>query len=320
MTKKGLRDDFVEMLWWLLAGWLVIYVYRAGAGDWERFYLPALSDYASYPAVGNPSYVLFLFRPLSLLPVKIGGALLAAINVACVYLCHRMTGANKWLILFSLPTLIIITFGQLDGLVMLGAVLGSAAACSGNGPRLGVAFLLLGLKPQVGGVLMVVCLARTLMSHGWRPACRALGVAGAVLLASFGAFGFWPPAWLTKMGGAAATDYAAFICSNIGLFPWGLVALAAVLWFAREDVPALLTATMLSMPYAGYHSLASALAFRLPPFIYLITWLPALFPARWSALVTPLLIVAWGLLGGLRATRKGPLPVTVGIFGFNIDL
>lgn len=288
----------LNILWWSLAAWLVGYVYLNGAGDWERFYLPAtLGDYATAPLVANPSYVLFLFYPLSFLPVKVGGAILAALNVACLYLCHRLTGANRWLLLLSLPTLIVVSFGQLDGLVALGVVLGSLAVRNGSGRLLGASILLLGLKPQTGGLLAVIYLARVYGAFGRRPILIAGGIAVSVILASFAAFGFWLANWAQKIVRVSSSNGVEFVnvSSDIGLFPYGLVILALVLLLARGHIPALIVATLMAAPYAGYYSIVAALVFPLPPLVYVATWIPAVFPTQWGMLVTPLLIVLLGL-------------------------
>lgn len=281
-----------SFIWWLLGGWLVYYTYQTGAGDWQRFYRPAtLSGYATAPGVANPLYVLFLFYPLSWLPVKVGGAVLAALNVACLYACHRLTGVNRWLILLNLPALIVITFGQLDGLVALGAALGYAHRR--NGLALGAVLLLLGLKPQIGGVLAAIYLVQALIEN-WRSALIALGVVGTTILASFAIFGLWLPVWVAKLTQAAIDGGGEFdaASANIGLFPYGLVLLALVLLLCRRP-PALLAATMLAMPYAGFHSLVVALAFPLSPLVYFATWLPAVLPP-WSAWAAPLAVLAVG--------------------------
>jgi hypothetical protein len=263
MAFGNLKSSFIlDILWWSLAAWLVGYVYLNGAGDWERFYLPAtLNDYATAPLVANPSYVLFLFHPLSFLPVKLGGAMLAAINVACLYVCYRITTVNRWLILLSLPALIVISFGQLDGLVALGAVLGFLAIQNGSGVLLGTSILLLGLKPQVGGLLAVAYVFWAFSSLKRRPVLVALGIVAGVVLASFGAFGFWLVDWVIKIVDTSSSDGIEFVnvSSDIGLFPYGLAVLVLVLLFARRNIPALIVATVLSAPYAC----------RLWPFHYL---------------------------------------------------
>jgi hypothetical protein len=176
--------------------------------------------------------------------------------------------------------LIIVTFGQLDGLVGLGAVLGFVALRKAQGRLLGLAILLLCLKPQVGGVLALVYLIQMYQTKSWQPVLVALGVVSGVVIFSFVVFGFWLNDWLRKIFQAGASDGIEFVnvSSDIGLYPYGLAILIIVLWLARRNIPALIAATLLAAPYAGYYSIVAALVFPLPLFIYVATWIPALFP------------------------------------------
>jgi len=294
-----------DLLWWGAAAWLVGFVYLRGAPDWEVAYLPAtLGDYVTAPLVANPPYILFLFYPLSILPPRIGGVILALINLVCLFAASRITGANKWLLLLSFPALIVTTFGQIDGLVALGAVIGSVAVRKNSGLLLGLAFLLLGLKPQVGCVLVIVYLVWMLSEGHCLDAGIATGVCVGVVGLSFLAFGFWLPDWINKIVVSIITGGDEFTSFEIGLFPFGLVALAGSLCFAREDVPAILTGTLLASPYAGYYSLVSALAFPLPWFVYCLTWLPVFLPTKMGVLVAPIAVI---LVGILQNRQKRPL-------------
>lgn len=279
-------------LWWSTAIALVCLVYRHGALDWVIHYLPATqSGYAAAADVGNPPYILFLFYPLSLLPIRLSCAVMAAINVLCTHISCKLTGANRWLVLFTHTTWVIISFGQLDGLVALGAALGSLAIQSGQGWLLGSAILLLGIKPQVGGLLALVYLFYLYRSVGWRPVAIALAVIVAVILASFIAFGFWLPVWATKVFHQSASGGGElYPGNNIGLFPYGLIALLFTLILARHSPAAWVASALVAAPYAGFYSVFVSLVFPLPWFVYAATWLPTIYTDKW-ALLTPIFLI-----------------------------
>ncbi len=298
MLNKINNSQVNDILWWTTAFCLIGFVYLRGATDWERFYLPAtLDNYATAPLVANPSYILFLFIPLSFLPNQIAGAILALLNVVCLYVSSRITNANKWLLLLNLPSLIVITFGQIDGLVTVGAVIGSVAIQTNNGFLFGGALLLLGLKPQVGGILAIIYLTWMIAKKQYLETMQAIGTSLGVILFSFLFFGFWLPDWLAKVIATVISNGREFVevSSDIGLYPYGLIFLMIALLFARREIPTLVASSLLSVPYAGYYSIITALAFPLPWFIYCVTWLPAVMPTQFGMLVAPVGIIIVGI-------------------------
>jgi hypothetical protein len=70
--------------------------------------------------VGNPTYILFLFWPLSHLPSLIGSAIISGLTMLAILTAARLTGASRWLILLSDPSIYVIAITQIDGLVLLG--------------------------------------------------------------------------------------------------------------------------------------------------------------------------------------------------------
>lgn len=70
--------------------------------------------------MGNPTYILFLFWPLSHLPSLIGSAIISGLTMLAILTAARLTGASRWLILLSDPSIYVIAITQIDGLVLLG--------------------------------------------------------------------------------------------------------------------------------------------------------------------------------------------------------
>lgn len=251
----------------IATGYVLGFQYLAiGGYEWFHFRAAAL-NHGLAPKVANPPYVFALLYPLALLPVRWGIFVYSFVGVAAIYLTHRLTHVNRWLLLLSYPVLRNLFYNQLDMLSMLGVALGWWAVERKRPWWLGVALVLLGIKPQVTGVLGIVYLA-----WGWH--YTALVIPSIVLLYSFLVYGFYLTDWVAHTL-QQSTGANVFFHGGLGAFPWGLLAWLPLIvgcrfYSKRQAAASIIAATMLSVPYVGSYSV---MAFLGLPF----TWFTPVF-------------------------------------------
>jgi hypothetical protein len=267
LTKQEKLSTFI---WFALAiAYVLGFQYlEVGGYEWFLFREATLSN-GFAPRVANPPYTFSLLYPIALLPVRWGIFVYSFVAVFFVYLTHRLTKVNKWFLLFSYPTIRNLFFAQLDILSMLGVALGWWSIQRKKPVWLGVAVTLLGIKPQVTGVLGFIYAV-----WGWH--VKVLFFPTAVLLYSFLFYGFWIPEWIQHIL-SQSTGSDPFFQGGIGAFPWGLLAwLFLILGYRYYDktqfAAAVIAATILSAPYVGFYSVMAF--FGLPTLWY--TYLLAL--------------------------------------------
>lgn len=239
--------------------------YLSKTPDWGHYYWPSTWNYF-IEGLATPAYALFLFKPLAMLGIR-GGLVLAMLNIGALYLACNMVGGNfNWLLL-SAPALTIISYGQLDGLVALGLVMGLRYASKRRIILGAASLLLIGLKPHMGLIIGLGILAK----GRWAMVRPAL-LASSLVFISFLAY---PERWLEWLAGLAHLSEFINLSYNIGLFPWGLALLAAGLVLSVQT-PGLILAGLLSLPYVGYYSVIVVMVYRWPWWIYLLTWITVL--------------------------------------------
>lgn len=276
MTRPSLRPILITVL----AAILVVAAFWAtpwdDADDWETFYFAArrvaTADVPLYGTMitdnyySNPPWLAAALIPATILPQKLGWAILCAATLGVGLLVLRRWAASPGLVrvlavLFSPPMFYILLHGQIDllivGTVLLPAWVWPIAAVT---------------KPQVAiGLLFGVPRAAWL---------RALLFSGIVLGVSFLIWGFWPPALFaqaTPFIGASHNLWA-------GLWPFQvpLGVLLIVLGISRKDDRLLIAGSPFLSPYA-------ALSTLIGPWIaavtYLKSWQVALVWAAWWAAV-----------------------------------
>ncbi|MCA9897830.1 MAG: hypothetical protein H6654_10490 [Ardenticatenaceae bacterium] len=253
-----------------------------GGYEWALFRNAAFNGGLA-ARVANPPYIFALFYPLFLLPLRVGIFIYSLIGIGAVFATHRLTGLNKWLLLLSFPIVQNLFSAQLDTLSMLGVALGWWAIQQKRPYHLGLALVLLGIKPHVTGILIIAYLV-----WGWHPA--ALLAPTLALLYSFAFYGFWIPGWLESAVGQSSGS-AAFFNGGLGAFPYGLllwlpILLGRQLYSRLQLANAVTAATMLSMPYVGSYSVQAFLGLPL-------SWVSYLFmlPVYMVLDVRPLLIL-----------------------------
>ena len=295
----------LAIVWWGVALGIVI-----GCGlnaisgfDWVHFYYPRAHDFAPETVI-NPLWLYLLIAPLGYLPMRVSYALFSLVNVSLLWLGSRLTGVNRFALLLSFPALWVLWYGQVDILVMFGAALGFWAVQTRRPIWLGVALLLLLIKPHIGAPLAILYFL-------WLRDWRALAVCGAVLFLTLIIWGFdWPLSWLRSLLQVAAPppDVALTTAgqqTNISLFPYGLLAwLVMLLPMSRvERAIGTLAATFLSAPYAATYSLITLLVLPAPWWVYLLSSVPLVLGPKgyWLTTFAPL-----GCLGWLAARRLTP--------------
>lgn len=222
------------------------------AVDWMLVFRPAAdhlihgrNPYAALNVSGSTMW--FFNPPWALLPVlptvwmgETGGrAYMLAVSIfAVLFICYRLQlrpGAML-LVLFSLPVLNMLRFGQLEWLVLLGLVL----------PRpLGLFFLL--VKPQVGAIVALVWAYEAWRDEGWYGAYKLIGPVVIAYFLSFMAYGFW----------LADMFHAPVVGANISVFPWLVPVGLFVGWVAlrKGDDRLALGSAPLVAPYVSPTSL-----------------------------------------------------------------
>ncbi len=299
---------FEEVVWWALAigvaiG-LVLIVDQADVigRDWQTIYRPATlsDDFIHYKTVANPPYIIFIFYPLALFAPLAGYLGLMSLSIICFRLIAHLSSFSKWLIFPSFPALWMLVYGQIDVLVTLGVALGAWSIRSNKPYYQGVATLLLFLKPHIGAVLALVYLI-------WQWNWRAFVISISVGLFSLIFFGLgWPIEWIKRLvfevslaSQAQGFNAEANSFNNIGFFPYGLIAwpLLLIPYPKEEKIPAIVSASILSSPYAGGYSLLATMGVSLPILVYPMLSFPFLGDIGYKLIViAPVTLIAWPII------------------------
>ncbi len=264
MTK---REKLATFAWFAIAiGYTWGFQYLTiGGYEWFLFKEAALNNGLA-PRVANPPYTFALLYPIALLPVRWGIFIYSFIAIFSIYFTHRLTKVNKWLLLFSYPTIRNLFYAQLDTVSMLGVALGWWAIQRQKPIWLGGAITLLGIKPHVTSVLGVVYAV-----WGWH--LKILWIPAIVLLYSFALYGVWLPEWIQHTLNQTANSDP-FFQGGVGAYPWGLLAWLPLIigyrYYSRKQAAAaIMAATILSMPYVGAYSVMAFLGLPASWFTYL---------------------------------------------------
>jgi hypothetical protein len=149
-------------IWWSIAfafviGYAINFTKGLSGFDWFHFYYPQ-ARYVSAERLINPLWVYFVLGPISRLPLLVSYILFLVLNVVMLWIGSQLAGGQRFLLLFSFPAFWVLWFGQLDGFVLLGTALGLKALDSEDPISMGLAILLLLVKPHIGGPLAVLYL------------------------------------------------------------------------------------------------------------------------------------------------------------------
>jgi hypothetical protein len=192
---------------------IAAYYFLPNPVDWTLFYRPAalaLVSGSSPYTIGsffNAPWILLPLIPFALLPYRVGVAAWFVANLAIfLYICWRMAARPIAGAAFmcSLPVIVSLLFGQVDGLVLLGLFL----------PRyLGLMLLL--AKPQIGIVVALFLLVEIWRESGWKQVIKTFAPVTVLFLISFALFGLWPLAY--NPASLISTDH------NTSLWPGSLM-------------------------------------------------------------------------------------------------
>lgn len=128
------------------------------APDWNKTFAPAALDWMRgvhspwelHPNFANPPFVLPLIAPLALLGARASFVVFIALMLAGLYASTRMLGGSPILLMLSYPGIWVLAYGQFEPLVCFGVALGWFALRREKYGLLGIAYLLLAIKPQIG--------------------------------------------------------------------------------------------------------------------------------------------------------------------------
>lgn len=202
--------------------------------DWDNHFYPAAAawDYRLY----NPPWLLAILKPFTMLPTHAAGAFWVTCSLlAIVYSCYKL-GADRLGIFLALTTpasWFLITLGQLEALLLLGLVI----------ERRPWDVLLLAIKPQVIGTAILF----RLRDYDR----RALAYLAAFLLLSLGVWPGWPGEMLGRWwrGG----EFGGYKPLSLAIFPYGIPAGVALLWYAwrRQNAGLGALSSFFFVPYFG---------------------------------------------------------------------
>lgn len=210
------------------------------ASDWEHCIRPAavaLARGASpyVPGFFNPPWAAAILVPLALLPTAVGKALLLIAGIAALaYIVYRLGGNHVTTALFvvSPPILIMLFYGNIDWLALLGALFA---------PPVGV--ILLTIKPQATiGVLIYWAI----LAWQRKEIIETFAPTGLLFAASLSLYGFWPARLLAVPG----------FEWNVSMWPWSIPVGVALVAYAvhKRDVRFALAASPFLSPYCTWHS------------------------------------------------------------------
>lgn len=281
----------------------------------------------------NTPWMLLLLVPYALLPLRVGQAALTLTSIVILVGGTRLLREERrlpllglLLALANLHTFDLLIRGQIDAFPLLGVMLGWWAIRRQRAWWLGLALLLMSIKPvnlSLVGALYLVAI-RDWPRRDW---LRVLALPVTALLASGAIFGFdWPLRYLDHLRALPPNDYLSITiwdgAAKMGLPAWPFVVLAVgavsawgmVVWRAGLDrwtVSIALTTCLTFTTYAnGNHYVllvpvvtwVAMADWRVALVAYLGTWTPLVRLAggfAWSDLdiVYPavLLVAAWGL-------------------------
>jgi hypothetical protein len=255
-------------LYTLLYGY--VYDLDFGAQDWRNaFRGGARGDFS---LVVTPYWSLLLSFVPAQLPEPLGYALWIGLGAILVVLAAMHFHSPLWLVLLSYQLNWCLFYGQVDLYIVFGIALGHWAYQNAKPAIIGVAILLLLIKPQVG-------LLPSLVLLWWSPNRKVtLMVIMAVVLLSLVLWPGWPMTLVCKW--TIFTEQAENVFSNTSLhLPWWLaVAVSSAVLIIPLDserkLLALVAAGLLVSPYSPVYSHLALLCFALPVPFYIFALIP----------------------------------------------
>ena len=286
------KDKLLPTIWWVLGIGIVIGCYinfaKGISGfDWIFFYYPQ-AQHATSDTLINPLWIYFVISPIARLPLPVSYLVFLLLNLGMFWMGSHLTGGNRYLLLLSFPAFWMLWFGQLDGFVLFGTALGLKALDSKKPILMGLAILLLLVKPHIGAPLAMLYFL-------WLPKRDTLLTVLLVTALSMIVWGWeWPLTWVRNIL-TIQEEYYVPQSTNISLFPYGLLAWLALLIAKSpmDRVKVALSATLLSVPYAATYSILPLLVLPLPWWVYLIGSAPFFLgtDGYWLTIFVPIVTI-----------------------------
>lgn len=240
-----------------------------GGYDGLEFYLKAPG-----PNMTAPAWVYLLTWPLSWLGWPLSWQVLTMATVLVVALVASRSGNRWWWApVISLPLLWNIWLAQIEVLPVAGVLVAYLMSRWKLHPAwLGVAWLLLMVKPQVGAGLALLFAWWAWRERGLRSLWPAGCVVVAVVAATVWLWPAWIGNWLSTMGTFEATWW------NAAIWPYGLLAWPVALMpgkIGRERrMRMVAAATLLGSPYFALYHATMLVALAASPLLAAASWLP----------------------------------------------
>ena len=257
-----------------------------------------------------PPWSLFVIVPLAFLPVETAHGFQFVISVAIILAGLRIlnpkTSEYKYIFLslFNLHTFDLLHRGQLDAIVLFGAILGFWAISHKKPLWLSLAFCLMAMKPPLNVLLVYLFYLILIRSWGKKDIAISFSLPFVMIFVSSIAVGIdWPIAYVKNL----SPPYTLFSISiwnglsNIGFPHWPVFILAfiAILFFFRiawkegsnfYTLGIALATTFIFIPYAN----SDHYVLLLPAFILVLQKLPFLGILAYATTWIPLLSEWWG--------------------------
>jgi hypothetical protein len=243
---RPLRKGLSPLAQGLALGILIVSISWGGGYDAHQvFFSPNLQTV--------PPWAHLFLKPLAWLPWPYSYSLMCALTVMAAAFVAQELGAKGWMVALSMPLFWELWSGQIEWLVLLGILLG-VWVCQGRARPfwMGAAWMLMLTKPWAGWGAALVLGLFALRGLGWRKLLPALGLAAAILLATFVFWPGWIQEWLLPLlrsspGAAIGGDTNGAIPWPWGLLAWLLVpgARDRAGWLRRATAAALLTSNYL---------------------------------------------------------------------------
>ena len=221
-----------------------------------------------------PAWVYLLTYPLGLLRWPLGWQILVTLSILAAGLASLIWGgARWWIVVLSAPVIWNFWLGQIELFPMVGLMLGILVWRRQIHPAwLGVGWLALAAKPQVGYGPIVLLTWWTCRDRGLKVLLPASAAAAAILLLTTFLWPGWPGIWLTAVRELNVTWW------DSSLWPYGLLAWPLALVPLRSKPQRRLrmvaAATLLGSPYFAYYHCATLMTLAEHPFALFLSWIP----------------------------------------------
>ena len=271
-------------------------------GGWDL-----INQYSHYAAnAPTPVWVWLIMSPLGWLPYPLTWYVWTAISIVIVTACAKVFGVKRWwLVPLSGAAMFNLWLGQIEALVLLGVALGWLVTQRRLHPALmGVAWLLMALKPQVAALPALLFAYWLWKERGWKAIASGACVSIAIIGTSLALFPAYPSDIIHTMRAYIPPS------SNASVFPFGLAALPLIAWPGLDQLTRLrvaLAVNLLCSPYILLYHTMTLLAVVGNPALMLLSWLP-IGPFIYLASIIPiayLTIVIFGQVTVGRSVRIG---------------